>query len=105
MREIEYIKAIEICANSDKTIEDRGELIIRNISRTTIDILDYKYALNNYKGDGTVLADKRNVVKNSIALLESEIEIYKKMLGITDDVYIAKCKRTIKVAERINKEA
>lgn len=105
MREIEYIKAIEICANSDKTIEDRGELIIRNISRTTIDILDYKYALNNYKGGGTVLDDKRNVVKNSIALLESEIEIYKKMLGITDDVYAAKCKRTIKIAERINKEA
>lgn len=104
MREIEYIKAIEICANSDKTIEDRGELIIRNICRTTIDILDYKYALNNYKGGGTVLDDKRNVVKNSIALLESEIEIYKKMLGITDDVYAAKCKRTIKVAERINKE-
>lgn len=105
MKEIEYIKAIEICANSDKTIEDRGELIIRNICRITIDILDYKYALNNYKGGGTVLADKRNVVKNSIALLESDMDIYKNMLGITDDVYAAKYKRTIKVAERINKEA
>ena len=98
-----YEEALEVCANSDKTVENRGELIIRNMCRMINDILDYKYALENYHGTGTVIDDKRNVVKNSMALLESEIDIYKTMLDITDDVFTTKVKRTVRIAEKIIK--
>lgn len=98
-----YEEALGVCANSDKTVESRGELIIRNMCRMINDILDYKYALENYHGTGTVIDDKRNVVKNSMALLESEIDIYKTMLDITDDVFTTKVKRTVRIAEKIIK--
>ena len=100
---INYEEALEVCANSNKTVEERGELVIRDACRMINDILDYKYALENYHGTGTVIDDKRNVVKNSMALLESEIDIYKTMLDITDDVFTTKVKRTVRIAEKIIK--
>lgn len=95
-----YEEALEICANSDKTVESRGELIIRDMCRMINDILDYKYALENYHGTGTVLEDKRNVIKKSLVLLESDLDIYKKMLGINEDIFTAKTKRVTKIAEK-----
>ena len=102
MRNRKYDDAVKVVANSDKTVYDRGDLIIKEVSRLTNDILDYRYAAEHYKGDGfNVMGDKVRSIKNSIALLESDLDVYKEMLGITDLVKDKKEQRIGRVAEKV----
>lgn len=99
---MEYWKALQIVADSDKTILDRGDIIIKDACRLTNDILDYRYAAERYKGDrDRILAEKIATIKNSMALLESELRIYEEMAGIAGDVEKRATKRIIKIAEKI----
>lgn len=97
-----YNESVKVIANSDKTVFDRGDLVVKEMSRLTSDILDYRYAAEHYKGDGiSVMGDKARSIKNSIALLESDLDVYKEMLGITDLVKDKKEQRIGKVAEKV----
>lgn len=97
----DYSEMIQVIANSDRTVEERGELVVRDMCRTINAILDYKYTLQHFADRGTALEDKRNVVKNNLALLENDLDIYKQMLGIGKEVFTAKVKRAEKVAGKI----
>lgn len=98
---MKYNDAIEVIVNNNTM--DRMEVIIKDMCRLTTDILDYDYTLKNYNGNGTVIEDQRNKIKNSLAILESDLDIYKKMLGINEDVFATKAKRVTRIAEKILK--
>ena len=93
-----YNKSIEILI-SDKDEDERIDLIIKAMSKLTNDLLDYRYMVNNYKGDSQELfANKMDTIKNAIAVLEGELDIYKTMNGITEKTRKRKEQRVSKLA-------
>lgn len=94
-----YKEMIKALANDGRSAEDRSNVIIREICRLTSDICDYNYAVGHYKGNGTVIEDKQNQIKNSLALVLSDLSIYAEQLGITEDVETKVKKRL----EKLNK--
>ena len=103
MRYTEYIELVKVIADSDKTEFERGEIVIKDMSKVISDILDYKYAAENYKGDAEgVLDDKINSIKNSVARLESDLDVYKERMGISKKVAQKKEDRAAKIVELIS---
>lgn len=99
-----YENAVKIIANSDKTIADRGQIIIKEMNRLSSDIIDYDYTDKHYKGSGSVLTDKVQTIKKSLAVLLSEIDVYMQMLNITDSVKNNAERRVNRIAERIQND-
>lgn len=100
---MKYGEMVKVIAASDKTEFERGEIVIKDMSKVIADILDYKYAAENYKGSAEdVLKDKVNSVKNSIARLESDMDIYKEVMGISKRVEQKKTDRIEKITELIS---
>ena len=94
---------IKIIANTDMSIHDRGNNLIKDMSKLTENILDYRFACENYKGgtNSTVTDDMVNKIKNSLALLISDINIYTEQLHITNKVRDKADKRLNRIANRI----
>lgn len=93
----------KIIANTDISIHDRGNNLIKDMSKLTENILDYRFACEKYKGgiNSTVTDDIANKIKNSLALLISDIDIYTEQLHITDKVREKADKRLHKIVNRI----
>lgn len=96
----EYIEAIKKLADDDRTELERGDILIREMCRLTSDLLDYRNAVENYKGKGTVLNDLLGTIANSMALLMSDLDIYAEYMDITDKVAHKKENRVIKLAKK-----
>ena len=79
-------KVKELAHNGGKTDIERGEVIIREMLRLIGDLIDYRWAVEHYKGTGTAINDKKNSVKNSLALLISDLDIYTEQMGLTKKV-------------------
>lgn len=84
---------------------ERGDVLIKNMCRVTTDLLNYRYTVNHYVGDdtSTVVTDIVCRIKNSLALLLSDMEIYMDQLDITDKVRQKKVERINKLAEKIRR--
>lgn len=84
---------------------ERGDILIKNMCRVTTDLLNYRYTVNHYVGDdtSTVVTDIVCRIKNSLALLLSDMEIYMDQLDITDKVRQKKVERINKLAEKIRR--
>lgn len=84
---------------------ERGDILIKNMCRVTTDLLNYRYTVNHYIGDdtSTVVTDIVCRIKNSLALLLSDMEIYMDQLDITDKVRQKKVDRINKLAEKIRR--
>lgn len=84
---------------------ERGDILIKNMCRVTTDLLNYRYTVNHYVGDNTstVVTDIVCRIKNSLALLLSDMEIYMDQLDITDKVRQKKVERINKLAEKIRR--
>jgi len=95
-----YVEAIKKLVDDDRTEVERGDIMIREMCRLTNDLLDYRYAVENYKGKGSALNDQVNTIANSIALLMSDLDIYAEYMGITDKVAQKKENRVIKLAKK-----
>ena len=93
--------AVNIIADSGKNVSDKGQIIIKEMNRLSSNIIDYDYADKHYNGSGTVKTDKANTIKNSLAILLSDIEVYMHMLSITDSVKDKADKRLIRIAEKL----
>ena len=78
---MEYKRAIEIVANSDRSEFERGEILIRGMCRLTEDILNYRYIVE-HTSSGTVKEDKVRTIKNSMSIMLGDLDVYMKMLGI-----------------------
>ena len=95
-----YIEAIKKLADGDRTELERADILIREMCRVTNNLLDYRYAVEHYKGSGTALNDMLGTMATSIALLESDLDVYKEYMNITDKVNKKKENRVIKLANK-----
>jgi len=101
---MKYYEEIKVIADSNKSLMDRGDLIIKHMCRLTEDILNYRYACEKYKGNSdSIIYDKMGTIKNSLSVLISELEIYMEKANITDDVKNKAAKRIHKVAEKLTR--
>lgn len=84
---------------------ERGDILIKDMCRVTIDLLDYRYTINHYIGDdtSTVVIDIVCQIKDSLALLLSDMEIYMDQMDITNKVRDKADKRLWKMADRVQK--
>lgn len=98
-----YKENVTKIANSKKTSFERGDTIIKEMSRLTSDILDFRYAAEHYEGNGNVLEDTKNNVINSLAILISDLDVYTEQLGIEDKIKYKIYKRIEKIAKKVDK--
>ena len=84
---------------------ERGDILIKDMCRVTTDLLNYRYTINHYVGDNTstVVTDIVCQIKNSLALLLSDMEIYMDQMDIVDKVRDKADKRLWKMADRVRK--
>lgn len=94
-----YEEMIKKVASTNKTATERGEIIIKEMARVINDILDYKYVSDHHKGNK--LNDKAMEIKNSVAVLESDMDVFKEVLGIADKVDQKKEERMKKIVNRL----
>lgn len=98
-----YNEMITTIANGDMGKFERGELIIREMCKMTECILNYKYAAVHYKGSGTIVEDKLSEVKNAMAVLVSDMDVYAVQMGIKDKVDEKAAKRIEKISQKLTK--
>lgn len=100
---MKYDEMIKVVANTDKTTLDRSDMVIKDIGKVLGDIVEYRYAAEHYKGDSKdVLYDKAMSIKNSVALLETDLDIFEESLGIRNQVEEKKEGRLIKIVNKIS---
>jgi hypothetical protein len=100
---MKYEEMVKKVANSDRTTMERGDMVIRDTTKVIDAIMDYRYAVERYKGDTeTVIYDKVMSIKNAVAILESDLDIYKDVLGITGKVADKKKGRITKIINKID---
>ena len=90
-----------IVQNNDRTELERGDVLIKDMSRLIVDLVNYRYAVENYKGNQEgVLQDNLSKVKNSVALLMGDLDIYNEQVGITAKVEDKKTDRMNRIVKR-----
>ena len=98
---MKYESAVETMAVTSRDELDRADIIIREMTRLTNDLLDYRYVATHYEGDSQdVLKDKINTIKNSLAVLLGDLDIYMEYMDITDKVNNKKQKRVIELVKK-----
>lgn len=93
-----YKEMVKVIAE-DGNEATKGNIVVREMCHLIDSILDYNYAVDNYVGDGTVIEDKRNQIKNKMTLVVTDFDIYMEQLGLTEEVE----KKTIKRLEKLTK--
>ena len=99
---MKYENMIKVMADGDKSQFERGDILIKEMNRLSSDILDYRYAAEHYKGNGTVLEDKKNHIKNSLVLVITDLDVYMEQMEITETVHDKANKRLNKLVEKIS---
>lgn len=101
---MKHYEELRVIAKSDKSILERGDMIIKDMCRLTQDILNYRYTCEKYKGDNaSVIEDKMNSIKNTMGILISDLDIYMEVAEIKDSVNNKAVKRIHKVADKLTK--
>jgi hypothetical protein len=99
--QMKYENMVKIIADSNRTQFERGDILIKEMNRLSTDILDYRYAAEHYNGEGTVIEDKRNQIKNSLVLIKSDLDIYIEQMGMTETVNNKSSKRLSKIVDKM----
>lgn len=93
---------IDVIIENDGDPIRKGDVIIKQMGQLTSDIMNYKFAYDNYEGNrDIILEEKTNIIRNTLAVLLSDIDIYTKMLGITESLERKKRKRLSKIVKKI----
>ena len=102
---IKYEDAIKIISASGKTETERADNLIKEMCRLTNDLLDYRYVAENCKtsGGSTVIADSVMRIKNSMALVMSDMDILMEQFGIADKVRQKAVDRVNRIADKIER--
>lgn len=96
-----YEELVKVVANSNRSEKERGEILVREIAQLIDKILNYNYTVEHYDGDGTAISDRRNEVKNAIALVKSDLDVYTEQLGLTEVVDKKVADRLEAISKRI----
>lgn len=99
---MKYENMVKIMAKSNRTQFERADILIKEMSKLTIDLLDYRYAAEHYKGEGTAINDRKNQIKNSLVLVMTDIDIYMEQMGMTEEVKDKANKRLGKLVNKID---
>ena len=78
-----YEESLRVISTSNRTEYERAENLIKEMCRLTTDLLDYRYAVENYKIDGssTVLQDNLAKIKSMLGMSSNAVKIkYKQSL-------------------------
>ena len=101
---MKYRDAVRTMTDTKRDELDRGDILIREMCRLTNDLLDYRYTISHYEGTQEgVYSDKVGTIKNSLAILLGDIDMYTEYMGITDKVNKKKEERVIKLAQKTRK--
>lgn len=94
---------VKVVANTnDKSVSDRCDMVIQSMTKVIYDIIEYRWAVEHYEGNAeSVLTDKANSIKNSAAMMESNLDLIYETLDIRDKVRKKKEDRITKIANRI----
>ena len=95
---------IKTIAINGKNEVEMGDAMIKDMCRLTNDLLDYRYVVEHYEANSessTMLRDRVNVVKKSMVVLMSDMEIYAEQMDITDEVEKLINKRINKIVKRL----
>lgn len=96
-----YEQCIKELATDGKSEFERADNLIKEMSRLTMDLLDYRYIYEHCEGsESTALQDAVAKIKNSIAILSGDMDIYMELMDITKKVQDKKCYRINRIAER-----
>ena len=88
----------KIVANSNVSIEDEENIVVKNMCILIEKIIDYRYAARHYKGNNlNVLEDKVASIKNAMSVTGSNLDIYAEMLNIYEKVEYKKVQRITKM--------
>lgn len=98
---MKYKNMIKAVANSNRTQFERADILIREMCKLISDLLDYRYTSEHYKGDGNVVDDRINAIKNSLALIVTDIDIYMEQMNITKEVRDKAAKRMDKLVNKL----
>ena len=97
-----YKEKIQLIANSGVSEIERGENLIRSMSKVIEEIMNYKYTYDHYGGDSEeVLKDKANAIKNATAVMVTDADILMTALGLSDAVIIKAKNRVDKIVIRV----
>ena len=99
---MKYENMVNVVANSNRTQFERGDILIKEMCKLSSDLLDYRYASEHYKGDGNVIDDRINAIKNSLALVVADIDIYMEQMEITEEIKNKTYKRLSRLVNKID---
>ena len=99
---MKYENMVKLMADSNRTQFERADILIKEMSKLTMDLLDYRYTAEHYKGEGTAVNDRKNQIKNSLVLVMTDIDIYMEQMGMTEEVKDKANKRLGKLVNKID---
>lgn len=99
---MKYENMVKLMADSNRSQFERADILIKEMSKLTMDLLDYRYTAEHYKGEGTAVNDRKNQIKNSLVLVMTDIDIYMEQMGITEEVKDKANKRLSKLVNKID---
>lgn len=101
---MDYESKVKAIAHfGDRTAIQRGELLVREMAKLINDLVDYRYAAEHYKGNNmsNLISEKQNKLKKDMAVLQSDLDIYMELMGLTADVETEADKRLERLLERV----
>lgn len=99
---MKYENMVKLMADSNRSQFERADILIKEMSKLTMDLLDYRYTAEHYKGEGTAVNDRKNQIKNSLVLVMTDIDIYMEQMGMTEEVKDKANKRLGKLVNKID---
>lgn len=97
---MEYRDNVKILARNERDEIEAAEVIIKEMCQLTTSFLNYKYTVDHYKGEGTAISDKVDTIKNNLAVLLGDIDVYMEQMNITSKVVDKKESRIARLAKK-----
>lgn len=102
---MKYEDNVEVIATVNNDAFEKADVIIKEMCQLTTTLLNYKYLATH--GDltkGNVGQDELNKIAKDISIVVSDIDIYAKQIGVTEEVNDKRQKRVEKMARKLERK-